>query len=89
MTIKEFGNELLMTFSSKKSLFSSKKIERFVAFSLAILMITIYFFLRVTCHECVERFTTTDVIWLTGTVLAYAGYSMAKSIQEKKEDETP
>lgn len=86
MTIKEFGNELLMTFSSKKSLFSSKKIERFFAFSVAMLMIVVYFSLRVSCHECVERFPTMDVILLSSTVLAYAGYTMAKSIQEKKEE---
>lgn len=90
MKFKEILTELLMTFSTKKSLFSSKKIERFFSFSIAMAMIVVYYALRVSCFECVERFTTTDVILLSGVVFGYAGYTMAKTekakIDEQKSD---
>lgn len=88
MNIKSIIFEWLMTLSSKDSLFSSKRIERFAAFTLGVGMIIVYFAVKVFCLVDCEM-TSTDVILLSGTLLAYGGYNMHKTekSKSKKHDE--
>lgn len=81
--------ELLMTFSQKKSLFSSKKIERFFAFISAVFIIWIYFIIKAFClFDC--AFTTTDVVLLSGVLFGYGGWNMHQTekakTMERKDD---
>jgi hypothetical protein len=82
---KKYLYEWLMTFSQKKSLFSSKKMERFVAFKSAILIIWIYFVVKVFClFEC--DFTSTDAVLLSGTLFGYGGYNLWQTEKSKRNE---
>lgn len=87
-SIKELITEWGLTLSSKKGLLSSKRIERFIAFTLACLIIFIYFIVKVFCLvEC--NMTATDVILLSGALFTYGGFSMVKTEQSKKSLQSP
>lgn len=69
-SIKEF----LLTFSKDKSLFSSKKIERFFSFGGAISIILTYFIVKLFCLVNCEM-SIYDVLLLSGTLLTYGGFT--------------
>lgn len=77
--------ELLKTFSSQKSFFSAKRIERFVLFTLAIIVSLIYI---VYCIKH-ESLTLADVMAISGTFFVYAGYNtiMTEKAKDKKIEE--
>jgi hypothetical protein len=82
-TIKKYVFELIMTLSQKKSLFSSKKIERFVSFNSAVTIIWVYFIVKLFCLVDCEL-TSTDVVLLSGTLLGYGGYNLYQTERAKK-----
>jgi len=86
MTIKEFGNELLMTFSSKKSLFSSKKIERFLSFALGTGMIMLYYIGRQMCWKCSDSINVNDVMLLSGILFVYGGFNTTQIRKDDKKN---
>lgn len=81
-----FWNEVLATFSRDKSYFCSKKIERFISFSLATMIIVVYFILRMCCVQCVESIDATSIVWLSGSIYAYGGYNTFMIQKDKKLD---
>jgi len=91
MTIKEFAKEIYLTFSKKQSDLSSKKIERFISFSSATLMIVLYYLGRQMCWKCTDAINVNDVLLLSGALFMYGGYNtlqIAKDTKQKKEDDT-
>jgi len=85
MTIKEFGNELLMTFSSKKSLFSSKKIERFISYTLATSILACFACLKLACVECVASLDATSIILISGTLYGYGAFNTVAGMKENQD----
>jgi len=86
MTFKEFANELLLTFSKKASLLSSQKIERFLSFSPAILMVVTYFIARLIKFITKEDLGVDEVAILTSILLGYGGWT-SKQIQIDKKQQ--
>ena len=74
----DYKKELIMTFSNQKSLFSSKKIERFVVF-ITFLVLTVVF-IAMNIHE-MESMEFIEVI---GLWLAYGGYNSFMNLKDKK-----
>ena len=83
MTFKEFINELVLTFSAKASLFSSKKIERFLSFALGTGMIMLYYIGRQMCWKCSDSINVNDVMLLSGILFVYGGFN---TTQIRKDD---
>jgi len=75
MTFKEFANEIYLTFSTKHSDLSSKKIERFVSFMLGTGMIMLYYIGRQMCWKCSDSINVNDVLLLSGLLFAYGGFN--------------
>jgi len=78
--IKWFAGEMLKTFSNKPSYFSSKRWERWTAFTTGESFLIIYFayhFKTMTYLECLA---------LAGTAFAVAGYTLSATQKEKKFD---
>ncbi len=73
-----YKKELIMTFSNQKSLFSSKKIERFVVF-ITFLVLSVVF-IAMNIHE-MESMEFIEVI---GLWLAYGGYNSFMNLRDKK-----
>lgn len=80
--IKWVSNEVLNTFSNKKSFFSSKRLERFLIFSL-MLSLTVFFVVKsiITC-----TLGATDFIIIVGTWLGYGGFNTIQIKKDVKED---
>ena len=74
---KELLWELVLTLSHKKSLLSSKRLERFSLFAASLSMCVTYFVLHI------KTITVTEMLLIVGTLLAYAGFTMHKSESEK------
>jgi len=79
MTGMQIIKELLLTFSNKKSLLSSKRIERFAIFSVMLLATAIYF----GYHIFACTLTSTDLILVVGTWLGYAGFNTVQIRKDK------
>jgi len=82
----DFWHELFMTFSVKKSLLSSKKIERFVIFGVLMSM-TIFYVIKNIDEMSSLGFVEICLMWL-----GYAGYNTVmnhrdKLLDRKGEDE--
>lgn len=73
-----YWKELLLTLSNKKSLFSSKKIERTIVF-IAFLTITIIY-LVMNIHELEPL----ELVEITGLWLVYGGYNSVMNYRDKK-----
>jgi hypothetical protein len=86
MTFKEFINELVLTFSAKASLFSSKKIERFVAFALGTGMIMLYYIGRQMCWKCSDSINVNDVMLLSGILFVYGGFNTTQIRKDDKKN---
>lgn len=80
----DFWHEMMMTFSGKKSMLSSKKIERFIVFSVFLTLTIIYLGMRMRTMEPL------DFIQVIGLWLGYGGWNSFVGLREKKIDnETP
>jgi hypothetical protein len=73
-----YFQELVLTFSNKTSLLSSKKIERFVVFS-TFLTITIIFI-----NKRIETLSTTEYLEILAVWLGYGGYNSFMNYRDKK-----
>jgi hypothetical protein len=76
-------SDIYATFSSQKSFLSSKKIERFVSFTSATLIIVIYATLRLCCVACVDGFDTGSIVLLSSTLDGYGAYNSFLLRKEK------
>lgn len=73
-----FFHEFLLTLSDKKSLFSSKKIERFVVFNVFLIITVIYIF------KNLQKIEPAELIEVVGIWLAYGGYNTMMNLRDKK-----
>jgi uncharacterized membrane protein len=73
-----YFQEFLLTFSTKKSFFSSKKLERFVVFSVFLLLTVVFLLIRI------KTLTSIEFIEVVGLWLVYGGYNTLQTIREKK-----
>ena len=73
-----YGREILLLFSNKKSLFSSKKIERTIVF-LTFLIITIIYI-----KKNIDKLESLDFIEIIGLWLAYGGYNSLLNLRERR-----
>lgn len=78
--IKKGFNELIKTFSNQPSFFSSKKIERSLLFTSALVMVIVYFGYHV------KIMGSGDLTLIVGALFAYAGYSMNMTRKDKLDD---
>jgi hypothetical protein len=76
----DYFYELIMTFSNKKSLFSSKKIERFIVFWVFLIMTITYMTINMRTLEAWD-FVEISALWLV-----YGGYNSLMSLRDKKID---
>ena len=74
---KELLWELVLTLSHKKSLLSSKRLERFSLFFCSLTMCVIYFGLHI------HTITVTEMLMIVAALLGYAGFTMVKTENEK------
>lgn len=74
--------ELAGTFSNKKSFLSSKRIERFLAFT-NMLVLTNIFTIRSIQRNSL---TTLDLMIIVGGWLSYVGFIIVKSRQDQDKD---
>jgi hypothetical protein len=75
-----YWREFVMTFSNQKSLFSSKKMERFVVFW-TFLSLTVYYIVK-NIHEM----DSLEFIEVIGLWLAYGGYNSMLNLRDRKID---
>lgn len=75
-----YWRELVMTFSNQKSLFSSKKIERFIVFW-TFLALTVYYIVK-NIHEM----DSLEFVEVIGLWLAYGGYNSMLNLRDRKID---
>lgn len=76
--------ELAGTFSNKKSFLSSKRIERFLAFT-NMLVLTNIFAIRSIQRNSL---TTLDLMIIVGGWLSYVGFIIVKSRQDQDKDKS-
>ena len=76
----DYWREFVMTFSNSKSLFSSKKIEKFVAFYVMLIISVYYMISNIGSIKALE-FVEIISVWL-----AYGGYNSAMNFKDKKLD---
>ena len=76
----DFMDEIVLTFSNKKSLLSSKKIERFIVFNVFLVLTVLYVWKNIDTLE------SRDFIEITLVWLAYGGYNSFMSFRDKKLD---
>jgi len=74
----DYFKELIMTFSNRKSLFSSKKIERFIVFNFFIILTIIYVFKNLSTLDSFE------FVQIIGIWLAYGGYNSLMNLRDRK-----
>lgn len=87
MDFKKIISEIGLTFSVKKSLLSSKKIERFVSFSLGTGMVLFYYLGRQFCWHCTSDIDVNDVLILSGLLFTYGGFNTFQIAKDKKKDD--
>jgi putative ribosome biogenesis GTPase RsgA len=81
-----FTDEVILTFSNKKSLLSSKKIERFIVFNVFLVLTVLYVWKNIDTLE------SRDFIEITLVWLAYGGYNSFMNLKDRKmenESSTP
>jgi len=77
---KNFIDEVILTFSNRKSLLSSKKIERFIIFNVFLVLTTFYVWSNISKLEP-RDFIEIILVWL-----GYGGYNSFMSFKDKKMD---
>jgi hypothetical protein len=70
--------ELILTFSNKKSFFSSKRIERFIVFNVFLVLTVIY------VVRNIEDLDSFGFIQIVGLWLAYGGYNSLMNLRDRK-----
>jgi hypothetical protein len=73
-----YWKEFVLTFSNKKSLFSSKKIERAIVFNVFLIITVIYVIKNI--HELESM----DLVEITGLWLVYGGYNSVMNYRDRK-----
>jgi len=73
-----YWKEFILTFSNKKSLFSSKKIERAIVFNVFLVITVIYVIKNI--HEL----DPLDLVEITGLWLVYGGYNSVMNYRDRK-----
>jgi hypothetical protein len=74
----EYFREFIYTFSNRKSLFSSKKIERFIVFNVFLILSVIYIV------KNIDEMDSISFIEIVGLWLFYGGYNSLMSLRDKK-----
>lgn len=74
----DFLYELIMTFSNRKSLFSSKKIERFIVFWVFLISTVIYLMINMRSLEA------WDLVEVTAIWLGFSGYNALLTQRDRK-----
>jgi hypothetical protein len=73
-----FTDEVILTFSNKKSLLSSKKIERFIVFNVFLVLTILYVW------KNIDDLESRDFIEITLVWLAYGGYNSFMNLKDRK-----
>jgi hypothetical protein len=73
-----YYKELILTFSNKKSFFSSKRIERFIVFNVFLVLTVIY------VVRNIEDLDSFGFIQIVGLWLAYGGYNSLMNLRDRK-----
>ena len=73
-----YWREFVLTFSNKKSLFSSKKIERAIVFNVFLAITVIYVVKNI--HELKPL----ELVEITGLWLVYGGYNSVMNYRDRK-----
>ncbi len=76
----DYWNEFIMTFSNSKSLFSSKKIERFIVFWTFLILSIVYISINIYTMEA------WDFCEIAALFLIYGGYNSLMSLRDKRVD---
>lgn len=74
----DYFREFVYTFSNKKSLFSSKKIERFIVFNVFLVLSIVYII------KNIDEMDSMSFIEIVGLWLFYGGYNSLMSLRDKK-----
>lgn len=74
----DYWQEFIMTFSTRKSLFSSKKIERFIVFWVFLILTVIYVSMNF------GRLEAWDMVEITALWLCYGGYNSLMTLRDRK-----
>lgn len=74
----DYWQEFIMTFSTRKSLFSSKKIERFIVFWVFLILTVVYVSMNF------YRLEAWDMVEITALWLCYSGYNSLMTLRDKK-----
>lgn len=74
----DYFKELLLTFSNKSTLLSSKKIERFIVF-ITFITVTVYY---LSIH--IKELTVGEFLEIIGVWLTYGGYNSLMNYKDKK-----
>ena len=74
----DYWQEFIMTFSTRKSLFSSKKIERFIVFWVFLILTVVYVSMNF------DRLEAWDMVEITALWLTYSGYNTLMTLRDKK-----
>lgn len=73
-----YFDEFILTLSNRKSLFSSKKIERFIVFTTMITISLVYLVMNMRGMDAL------DFIQVVGLFLAYGGYNSLMTLRDRK-----
>lgn len=76
----DYQQEFILTFSNRKSMFSSKKIERFIAFWVFLILSVIYIVINLRTMEA------WDFVEIAALFLVYGGYNSLIGLREKRVD---
>ena len=74
----DYWQEFIMTFSTRKSLFSSKKIERFIVFWIFLILTIVYVSMNF------NRLEAWDMVEITALWLGYNSYNTLMTLRDKK-----
>ena len=80
--IKELIREFILTFSNRQSNLSSKRLERFALFVVALGASAFYLFKGVYNWEL----TSTDLLIVVAALFSYAGFNSVLGSKENKKD---
>lgn len=74
----DYWHEFIMTFSEKPSLFSSKKLERFIVFWVFLALTVVYLSINLRSLEAWD-FVEISALWLI-----YGGYNSLMTLRDKR-----
>ena len=74
----DYWKEIVFLFSNKKSLFSSKKIERTIIF-ITFLIITLIYLIK-----NISELKPLELVEITGLWLAYGGYNSLMNLRDRR-----